>query len=104
MQILASLALGMSLSEINAQPKLFGRDLYEAMQDPPEDFSLDLYLLWLAKKEGFRILEVPVYFKDRRFGEAKGGGGSNWKTRWKLMKRSFRMIFELRSRLPVVPR
>lgn len=99
MQTLASLTLGAPLSEINAQPKLFPRALYEAMKHPPHDFSLDLYLLYAARRLGYKIVTLDVDFKNRLYGEAKGGGGSDFKTRWKLLKRTWQYIFELKDRL-----
>ncbi len=98
MQIWASAVLGVRLTEVNAQPKLFSRALYEEMKNPPKDFSLDLYLLYLARKKGWRICEMPVYFKPRVQGEAKGGGGS-FKNRWKLIRRTFKYILELRQKM-----
>lgn len=99
MQITASLALGTWLEEINAQPKLFPRSFMKLMKDPPFDFSLDLYLLYLAKSSGYRLVSFPVYFRERRFGEAKGGGSAQWQTRKKLILRSFRYIFELAGKV-----
>lgn len=99
MQILASVSLGTYLSEINAQPKLFPRSFYNLMKNPPYDFSLDLYVLYLAKKEGYKLIPVSVSFKDRLYGVPKGGGGSDIKTKWNLIKRTFKYIFELRSNL-----
>lgn len=98
MQLVSSFALGAWFTEVNAQPKLFPRSLYNEMEDPPQDFSLDLYLLYLAKKKGYRILEFPVFFNKRQYGEAKGGGGS-FANRWKLIKRTFLYIFELKKRV-----
>jgi glycosyltransferase involved in cell wall biosynthesis len=96
MGVLSSLALGTRLTEINAQPKLFSRAFFQQIDAAaPHDFSLDLYFLYHAKKQG-RILDFPVYFAPRVAGEAKGGSGSDWKTRKKLIKRIFRYIFELR--------
>lgn len=97
MSVLASLALGTVVSDVNAQPKLFSRKLYQRFEAPPKDFSLDLYLLYLARAQGFRIDTVPVRFAKRLHGEAKGGG--SMKTKVKLTKRTFKYIFELRSRL-----
>ena len=62
------------LKDINAQPKVFNKNLYKKFVNPPYDFSLDLYLLILAKKNNINIIEYPVYFKKRKYGEAKGGG------------------------------
>ncbi len=99
MQLLASLALGTWLEEINAQPKLFSRALFEAMKNPPNDFSLDLYALATAKRLGYGLLSIPVRFGERRYGEAKGGGGASLATRWKLIRHSARYIFELKRAL-----
>jgi len=99
MQITASLALNCRVSEINAQPKLFPREFAGSWDNPPHDFSLDLYVLFMARKQGYRIVSIPVDFSVRRRGEAKGGSGSSWPVRLKLIRRSFCYIFELRARL-----
>jgi glycosyltransferase involved in cell wall biosynthesis len=101
MGVLSSLALGTRLTEINAQPKLFSKSFFDNIEkDAPHDFSLDLYFLYHAKKKG-RIIDFPVYFAKRVAGEAKGGSGSSWKVRWKLMKRIFKYIFELRNKMKI---
>ncbi|HTL48109.1 MAG TPA: glycosyltransferase family 2 protein [Verrucomicrobiae bacterium] len=99
MQVLAGLALGFAVEEVNAQPKLFPRLFLGELENPPHDFSLDLYVLYMAEKKGYKIISIPVFFEERLHGEAKGGSGSSWPVRWKLMKRSFAYIFELRSQL-----
>ncbi len=99
MALLCSVVLKTRLTEINAQPKLFHRQFYEAIKaDAPLDFSLDLYFLFKAKKQGV-ILDFPVFFLPRLYGEAKGGSGSSFKVRFKLIKRTFRYIFELSKKL-----
>lgn len=97
MGLVSSVVLRSSLKDINAQPKIFHRSLLEKMINPPFDFSLDLYLFWIAKKENLQIIEFPVTFSRRRFGEAKGGGTLRGKI--KLVKRTWKYIFELRKRL-----
>ena len=100
MQIVASLALQTTLDDINAQPKLFGRSFYNAFIKgaAPHDFSLDLFLLYIAQKKGYKIMTFPVIFAKRLHGEAKGGGAS-WKTRLKIIGRTFVYISELRHRM-----
>jgi glycosyltransferase involved in cell wall biosynthesis len=99
MGVLSSIALGTRLTEINAQPKLFSKVFFDQIQqDAPHDFSLDLYFLYHAKKRG-KIIEFPVFFAKRVAGEAKGGSGSSWKTRWKLIRRILKYIFELRKKV-----
>lgn len=99
MQVVAWLALGSRLDDINAQPKLFPREFHERFlrAGAPKDFALDLYLLHAARTHGWSILEVPVVFGKRQHGEAKGGG--SWRTRIKLIRRTFAYIFELRRGL-----
>jgi glycosyltransferase involved in cell wall biosynthesis len=100
MTVIATLALGEKLTDIGAQPKLFSREFYTKYltQNAPSDFSLDLYAMYLAQKYG-TIITIPVYFKNRAFGEAKGGG--SLKTRIKVTKRVLSFIFELRKRLKI---
>lgn len=96
MQLVVFLYLKVVLNDINAQPKLFTREFYEdrIKEGAPKDFSLDLYLLFQAKKNKYLIESIPVYFLKRIHGDAKGGGG-NWKNRTKLIKRTFSYIREL---------
>ena len=100
MQLLASIALKTRLEDINAQPKVFSRDFYATYMrlQAPHDFSLDLFALYQARNNGFKVLDFPVTFAPRLHGEAKGGGGS-WKMRWKLIKRTWAYIFELRGKV-----
>lgn len=100
MQMVAWFALKTYLDDINAQPKMFSREFYETYvaDDAPHDFSLDLYVLYKAKKNGYKTIEIPVDFAKRIHGEAKGGGGS-WKNRIKLIKRTFAYIFELKQKI-----
>ena len=100
MQLVVWAALKTYLSDINAQPKLFSRSFYDMFlkKNYPSDFSLDLYAFYQAKMNGYIIKAIPVYFKKRLYGEAKGGGGS-WQMRFKLIKRTFKYIFALRQRI-----
>jgi glycosyltransferase involved in cell wall biosynthesis len=98
MQIIASILLKTWLTDINAQPKLFSHDFYikHIKDNAPLDFSLDLYLLFQAKKYG-KIKTINVDFKKRIHGEAKGGG--SLKTRIKLITRTFCYIFTLATKV-----
>jgi len=96
MQLVVFFYLRVLLNDINAQPKLFRREFYESKikDGAPKDFSLDLYLLFQAKKNKYLIESIPVYFSKRIHGEAKGGGG-NWNNRIKLIKRTYFYIKRL---------
>lgn len=97
MSAISSLILGKILFDINAQPKLFHRDFYNRLENPPLDFSLDLYLLYFAKKNLFPILTLDVLFKNRIHGD------SNWSfsfsSKVKTIKRTISYIFKLRQDL-----
>jgi glycosyltransferase involved in cell wall biosynthesis len=97
MSWVASAALTSRLQDINAQPKLFHRGLLDQMDAAPWDFSLDLYLLYLAQQQGLKMLEQPVHFATRHHGEAKGGGSLRGKVR--LTRRTLQYIFRLRRQL-----
>jgi hypothetical protein len=97
MSVFASCALGMSLSDVNAQPKIFHRDFLALLAGAPHDFSLDLFALYLARKHGYTVLEQPVSFLARQAGEAKGGGSLRGKLR--LSRRTVTYILELRRKL-----
>ena len=97
MSIIASLALKGRFSDVNAQPKLFPRTLLDDMDGAPGDFSLDLYLLWLAGRQGYAVLEHPVGFGMRTQGEAKGGGSLRLK--WKFTRRTLAFIRRLRRQI-----
>lgn len=102
MGIISSAVLGIRLTEVNAQPKLFSKSFYEKSirGNAPKDFSLDLFTLYMAKKNCV-IYEIPVLFNKRIYGEAKGGG--SFRTRMKLIERTLKYIFELRKTIKSDP-
>ena len=97
MSLLSTLLLRVSLSDVNAQPKMFHRNFLEQLKDAPMDFSLDLYLLYQARTNSHLILEHPVHFGKRLHGEAKGGGSLIGK--WKLILRTWKYILRLKREL-----
>ena len=52
---ISSIMLGDELNDINAQPKMFHRSFLENLTNAPDDFSLDLYLLFQARVNGYEI-------------------------------------------------
>lgn len=95
MSLLSSFFLNQNLWDINAQPKVFHRDFMIHLQKAPFDFSLDLYLLFVANKIKISIYSFSVFFSKREFGEAKGGGTIGGK--FKLINRTLKYIIELRN-------
>jgi len=63
--------LGLPPVDVNGQPKLFARGLVGALQNGPDDFSFDLFVLYQAVRSGVRIVEYDVSFDMRRHGQSK---------------------------------
>lgn len=100
MSVIASAMLGVNVSDVNAQPKLFNRSFFESLTNPPKDFSLDLFILYSALKSGKIIRKYPVVFADRLTGKAKGGGSLQGKI--KLIRRTFKYIVQLRRDVKII--
>ena len=81
MSLLSTVLLRVPLSDVNAQPKMFHRNFLKKLPNPPQDFSLDLYLLYQARIHKYPILEHQVHFGKRLYGESKGGGTLKGKLR-----------------------
>ena len=95
MATIASIILRQRLTEINAQPKLFPADFTKFLNDAPEDFSLDLYLLLQAKKQGYKIQSIKVKFPDRIYGQSSWA--FSWKSKYKTIWRTIKYIWKLRK-------
>ena len=94
MGVFESVLFGSRLEEVNAQPTLFTKNFFERWENPPTDFSLDLYALVMAVKNGLGIRRINVEFLPRQFGQ------SNWnigiKSRIRFIKRTIKYSLELR--------
>lgn len=95
MAIVASVILHRAFFEINAQPKLFHRDFLLYLENAPDDFSLDLYLLYQAKRYGYRIATISVRFPERQHGQSSWA--FSWRSKWKTIMRTIRYIWRLRA-------
>lgn len=87
MSLFETLYLGKTLSDINAQPNVFSRAFFEKWQNPPNDFSLDLYALYMARLEKLDVRRIPVQFPPRVHGQSKWNNGT-LKAKWKFIKRT----------------
>lgn len=89
----ATLLLQTPLHDINAQPKLFARGLYKQFQQPPHDLSLDVYLLWLAKRTGARVHNLDVHFGERAHGQSRWATSA--RARAKAVQRTLAFLWKL---------
>jgi len=97
MGLFESILFRRRLFEINAQPTIFRSELAIKWENPPSDFSLDLYALVMASKYGVKIARFPVKFLPRQFGESKWNLGL--RSRVKFIRRTLSYSFVLRRAL-----
>lgn len=97
MGIYETLYLGQPLWDINAQPTLISRKFYQQITDPPFDFSLDLYVYYLAKKLHYQVVRVNVIQQEREEGVSSWNNGIQG--RIKFIKRTLNFSRELKRRI-----
>lgn len=86
MSCFESFYLKKKLWDINAQPTLISRKLLDSFDNPPNDFSLDLYGYYLARLNQYKIIRIPVIQQERTEGESSWNNGMS--ARFKLIKRT----------------
>lgn len=96
MGIFESLYLGQPLWEINAQPNIFHRSFYAKWQNPPHDFALDLYVMYMARKSGLEVRRIKVAFPQRLHGSSKWNTGLL--SKWRFIKRTIKFSMALKKR------
>jgi glycosyltransferase involved in cell wall biosynthesis len=93
MEVAALVLLRRWLREINAQPKLFHRGLLEHVARPPIDFNFDVYVLYQARRRGWRIASIDVEFPPRPHGQSHWA--ATWASKLRTIRRSIRYMFLL---------
>ena len=86
------------MCDINAQPNIFPKSFFESWIDPPFDFSLDLYAVFMAHRVGMKVIRFPVRFPERIYGESKWNT-DGLKSKWKFIKRTIKFSVELKRRM-----
>ena len=98
MSLFETVYMGVKLYDVNAQPNVFSREFFESWKNPPKDFALDLYVLYMAQKAGLRIERFDVLFPERVHGESHWNNGS-LKAKWKFIKRTIAFSVELKKKI-----
>ncbi len=96
MSLFETIYMGVKLYDVNAQPNVFSREFFESWQNPPKDFSLDLYALYMAQKLRLKVERFDVQFPERIYGESHWNNGS-LKAKWKFIKRTLDFSFKLKK-------
>ena len=97
MSIFESLLFAYPLYEINAQPTIFHRSLFEKSFNAPNDFSLYLYFYIIALKSNLRIKRIKVKFPKRLYGYSKWN--KNIKSKLRFIIRTFLYSIKLRIKI-----
>ena len=74
MSMICSLILGTKLREVNAQPSIYPRNFLIQMENPPKDFSFDMYVYFRAVSNGLKENRIKVQAPIRTKGT------SSWNT------------------------
>ena len=94
MSFFETILLGKLMWDINAQPTIFSRHFFEKWQNPPNDFSIDLYAYYMAKKFNLKVCRFPVKFGERAYGISHWN--IDWKSKWNFIKRTISYSINLR--------
>jgi glycosyltransferase involved in cell wall biosynthesis len=97
MSFFESILLRKVMWDINAQPTMFSRNFFQTWQNPPGDFSLDLYAYYKAKTCRLRVCRFPVEFRSRAFGTSHWN--VNWRAKVNFIKRTLIYSFQLKRGL-----
>lgn len=98
MSLFETLYMGKILWDINAQPNLFHQSFFEKWKEiAPEDFSLDLFVLYMAKHFDLNIIRFDVKFPERKHGESSWNTG--FTAKWKFIKRTLEFSIGLKKEL-----
>lgn len=97
MSFFETILMGSNLKDINAQPNIFHKSFFNSWNNPPKDFSLDLFVLYSANKQNKKVIRFPVLFPERTHGESKWN--TSFSAKWKFIKRTIDFSFELKKRL-----
>jgi glycosyltransferase involved in cell wall biosynthesis len=97
MSLFETILLGKPMWDINAQPTMFSREFFESWQDPPHDFSLDLYAYYQAKRKGIEVYRFPVKFGERAHGVSHWN--VNWAAKRKFIRRTIDFSLQLKKNI-----
>lgn len=95
MSVFETLLLRTRLWDINAQPTMFHRDFFATWQQPPHDFSLDLFAYYTAKVRRLSVHRFSVKFGDRAHGVSHWN--INWAAKLKFIKRTVAFSLQLKK-------
>ena len=101
MSIAETFYLRAPLWDINAQPNIFHRFFYMTWNNPPFDYSLDLYAYYMARRGSLNIIRFNVAFLKRAHGS------SSWNTsiagKWRFIRRTISSSIKVKKNVRALP-
>jgi hypothetical protein len=97
MSVFESVLLKKPMWDINAQPTLFPRRLFEQWKNAPHDFALDLFAYYHAKRAGLELKRFAVHFAARAHGVSHWD--VNWQAKLGFIRRTIDFSWRLRHEL-----
>jgi dolichol-phosphate mannosyltransferase len=85
--------LGLHVRDLTGGFKCFRREVLEAIDLPTvrsHGYAFQVELTYRAIKRGFRVVEVPIVFRDRLHGHSKMS--------WKIAAEAMVLVPQLRTR------
>jgi dolichol-phosphate mannosyltransferase len=89
----ASVVLGLRLRDLTGGFKCFRREVLEAIDLPSvrsKGYAFQVELTYRAQQAGFRVVEVPIVFRDRVHGQSKMS--------WRIATEAMWLVPQLRRR------
>ena len=83
----ARIILGVHVRDLTGGFKCFRREVLERIDLPTvtsAGYAFQIELTWRALRAGFRVVEVPIVFADRRIGQSKMSRAIVLEALWKV--------------------
>jgi len=71
LSVTTSLLYGASITDVMTGHKCFARQVLESLDLKESGFNIEVEITAKVLKNGWRLVEVPITYSKRRFGEAK---------------------------------
>ena len=97
MSLFETIYMGEKLHDVNAQPNIFHYSFFKSWKNPPHDFALDLYALYMAKKQKMKVVRFDVLFPERVHGTSSWNTG--FAAKKKFIKRTLDFSVKLKKSL-----
>jgi hypothetical protein len=74
---------------------MFPAAFFRSWNAPPQDFALDLYAYYLARRRGLAVARFPVDFGPRAHGVSHWN--VDWTAKWKFIRRTVEFSVRLKG-------